>query len=149
MKLHVKHLKSNKKSIFFLSIILLIPFLKKKKKEREKKGKNEKSFLVIKTSVFLISTQCLHHFSPLSPHCPPTLLRFYSPLPANMKIAIIRQGWGFLAYTKEGKRVLITHERSLPLSAHKHLFRESEKDKGRNYCSCTIYAKFIRAAFNT
>lgn len=67
MKLHVKHLKSNKKSIFFLSIILLIPFLKKKKGGKKKGGgKEERSFLDIKTSVSLISTQSVFIISRLS-----------------------------------------------------------------------------------
>lgn len=78
MKLHVKHLKSHKKSIFFLSIILLISFLKLKKKGEKKTERKGRSFLARKMSVFLISTQCLNNFSPLSPHCPPTLLRSHS-----------------------------------------------------------------------
>lgn len=146
MKLHVKHLKSNKKSIFFPSIILLISFLGEKKKEK-KKGKKENKFPIYK-DVWLshpqpMSSLFLTSLSSLPPNPTQVLL------PVNMKIAIIRQGWGFLACTKEGKAAPITQEHSLPLSAHKHLFSESKKDKGRNYCSFTMYAKFIRAAFNT
>lgn len=145
MKLHVKHLKSNKKSIFFLSIILLILFLEKKK--RRQKGKKGEKFPSFKDICFShphsMSSSFLMSLSSLPPNPTQVLL------PANLKKAIIRRGWDFLTCTKEGKGVLITHERLLPPSAHKHLLRESEKDKGRNYFSFTVYAKFIRAAFNT
>lgn len=58
---------------------MLIPFLKlEKKKKRGKIGKKKRSFLVGKTPVFLISTQCL---SSLPPN------RTQDLLPVNMKIA--------------------------------------------------------------
>jgi len=97
MKLHVKHLKSNKKSIFFPTIIFLIPFLEKKREEKGKK--KEESFLVIKTSVFLIGTQCLHHFSTLSPYCPPTLLRSHSS-PGGHEDSYYQAGLGLPAMYK-------------------------------------------------
>lgn len=72
MKLHVKHLKSNKK-VNFLSFnyFAYSIFEEEKKKvgeEKKKKKKMEKSFLVLKTLVFPISTQCLHHFFARTSH---------------------------------------------------------------------------------
>lgn len=68
MKLHVKHLKSNKK-VNFLSFnyFAYSIFEEKKKKKVGEEKKKEKSFLVLKTLVFLISTQCLH-FSARTSH---------------------------------------------------------------------------------
>lgn len=100
MKLHVKHLKSNKKSIFSLSIILLIPFSKKKKKwEKKEKRKNGEKFPSYKEVCFSHQHPMSSSFL-ISAHCPnPTQV----PLPVNMKIAIIRQGWGSWHIQGEGR----------------------------------------------